>query len=121
MGTQISTHEVKKYLVRIKTAISEGRYQFIQRRKNMESLSKVGLLVDHVKEILLGLTYSDYFNGPEPEDDEDYEPGEYLFFGCDVHENEFFVKFKLEQLIDNEKCICLSFHIAEKKIYYPYK
>ncbi len=86
LGTQISTHEVKKYLVRIKTAISEGRYQFVQRRKNMESLSKAGLLVDHVKEILLGLTYSDYFNGPEPEDDEYYEPGEYLFFGCDVHE-----------------------------------
>ena len=82
----------------------------------------VGILPSQVKEFLFSLTYQDYFNGPEEEDNEkEFPQGECLFFGCSVMDREFYVKIKLCKEEHEEYCYCISFHTAEKKIVYPYR
>ena len=121
MGKTVPFNQVKAYLLRIKQAVAAGRYQFIPRRKNVLSLAAVGLLPKHVKDYILRLTPQDYFNGPEDEIDQEFPPGEYVCFGCDIYGKEFYVKVKLEQNNGENYCVCISFHIADSPIYYPYK
>lgn len=121
MSDWISTNQVNSYLLRIKAAIAKGKYKFLDsRRKNIDSLAMVGLLPHHAKEFILALTYHNYFNGPEPEESNGYPPGECMFFGCTVQSLEFYVKIKLCKEENSDYCYCLSFHIAENKIVYPY-
>ena len=121
MGNIISLDEVKKYLIRIKQSITKGNYRFEGRRKNLRSLGKIGILPSHVKEVVLQLTCLDYFNGPEEEQNTAFPPGEYMFFGCQVESYEFFVKLKIEKVEDDDYCVCIAFHIAERKIFYAFK
>lgn len=121
MSNVIGPDEVKKYLIRIKQAIVKGNYRFEERRKNLRSLAQVGLLPSHVRELVLGFTYLDYFNGPEEERDSRFPPGDYMFFGCNIECYEFFVKLKIETSTAEDYCVCISFHIAENKIYYAFK
>lgn len=120
MGNQVSISDVNDALLRIKSAVASGRYQFINRRKNLTSLAAAGLLPKHVIQYILGLTYKQYLHGPEQESDASFFPGLVFVFGCQVCQDEFFVKVKLYQQSDEEWCTCLSFHIAEKPLYYPY-
>ncbi len=121
MGIQITPDEVNKYLIKIKKALSANRYQFIERRKNIDAMSRVGILPSHTKEIILGLTYKNYLSGPEPERDKRFSEGEYMLFGCEVSGLEFFVKIKIMMQDGEDFCRCISFHDPEKKNYYPYK
>jgi len=122
MSDWIPIKNVNQYLLRIKEAISKGRYEYIgSRKENVDSLAKAGLLPTHVKECILSLTYLDYFNGPEEEKDPRYPKGEYMFFGCNINGYEFYIKVKLLNRDLEEFCICLSFHIAKGPINYPYK
>ncbi|MCL0080971.1 hypothetical protein M1N64_01900 [Peptococcaceae bacterium] len=108
-------------MLRIKTAVSNGKYRFVQRRKNLKSLARAGLLPVHVKDYIMQLSYLDYFNGPEPEKDNRYPDGEYMFFGCEINQLKFFIKIKLEMRNNEDYCMCISFHIAESTIYYKYR
>lgn len=121
MGIQVSIIEVNKALIRIKSAITAGRYQFIGRRKNLDSMAAVGLLPRHVVQQILSLSYKNYLHGPEQEDNPDFPVGELFVFGCVINRIEFFIKLKLYQQGNGEWCTCLSFHFAEKPNYYPYK
>lgn len=68
MSDWIPPINVNQYLIRIKEAITKGRYEYVgSRKENIDSLAKAGLLPTYVKEYILGLTYLDYFNGPEEE------------------------------------------------------
>lgn len=118
--TQIKA--VNEYLIRIKEVVSKGNFKFIgNRRKNRNSCAKAGILFRHVKDYVLELTYLDYLNGPEPERDVRYPPGEIMFFGLNINGINFFIKLKLENDETGENCICISFHEAEKPIYYVFK
>ncbi len=121
MGNTIPVNEVNEYLLRIKLAVTSGNYRFVNRKKNLDSMALVGLLPKHVKECILDLTYLNYFNGPEEERDVGFAAGEYMFFGCEISGNEFFIKLKLEGGGGDETCVCISFHVAESKIFYPYR
>lgn len=121
MGTQVSISEVNKALIRIKSAITAGRYQFINRKKNLESMAAAGLLPRHVVQQILSLSYKNYLHGPEQEKDSNFPDGELFIFGCVIDSFEFFIKLKLYQQSNGEWCTCLSFHFADRPNYYPYK
>ncbi len=121
MSNWIPKDLVNNYLLRIKDTVVKDRYKFINRRKNINSLARVGLMPKDRKDIILSLTYLDYFNGPEDEKDPNFPSGEYMFFGCTIDNYEFFIKTKLYINDNKESCLCMSFHIAEGPIIYPFK
>jgi len=108
MKERISPPVINDYLIRIKSAISEGRYKFVGREKNLKSITEAGLLIRHVKDVIFKLTYRNYFNGPEQEKDNRFPPGEYLFFGKEIEGIDFFIKLKLENVLNEDFCICIS-------------
>lgn len=79
MGIRVSISEVNSFLIKIKQAIAQGKYQFAERKKNIASLASVGLLPGHAKELILQLTYLDYLSGPEDEINPRFPPGEVMF------------------------------------------
>lgn len=85
MSVIIPIEDVKKYLLRIKEAVSSGKYRYEGRRwKNVRSLAVAGVLTRHVKEYILLLTYLDYFNGPEDERDPNFPQANTCFLGSQL-------------------------------------
>lgn len=121
MSGILSKDEINEYLQKIKDAVASGRFRFIGRKKNIESLAVAGILPSHVKKYILQLTYTDYFGGPEEEQDDNFAAGSILFFGADIEGYEFYIKVKIESRTGEDYVVCLSFHIAERPIHYPYK
>lgn len=118
----INKNQVNQYLLRIKDCICKGNFKYEQnRQKNIKSLAQAGLLPSHIPGIIMTLTYMNYFNGPEAENDPQYPAGEYMFFGDNINGYEFYIKIKLEQQNKQDFSICIGFHIAEKAIVYAFK
>lgn len=108
---------VRIFLKQIKKLITENKYIIVERDKTMETMALFGIDFDTVKEIILELTPKDYFNGPI--EDRDIK-NEYIWeFGKKIFDKEIYIKLKIIDEEDIGKCI--SFHIAEKEINYPFK
>ena len=70
-----------------------------------------------LKVIVKNLLVHDYVEGPVI--DELNKSGEMWVFGKDVKEREVYIKITLGY--ENGQTICISFHIAEHPLIYPFK
>lgn len=110
---------VKQFLKETKSLISKGNYEIVNRDKTFRTMALLGVNFDTIKEIILSLTPKDYFNGPEEDRD---IPGEFIWeFGKLFDNREIYIKLKIEDAGDKELGKCLSFHVAEREIKYPFK
>lgn len=66
---ELSLQLIHKYLFQIKLDISQKKYQFIERKKNIEFLKQNGLTIDDLILILFDLSPEDYLSGPENDRD----------------------------------------------------
>ena len=108
---------VKEFLKEFKRLVSQNKYRIVDRDKTMETIAQLGVDYEFIKETLLKLIPTDYCSGPE--EDRDCK-GEYLWiFGKTVDKEEIYIKLKIIE--DEEYGKCISFHIAEKKLKYPFK
>ena len=55
MSDQTSTSDITSYLTEVKKMLSEGKYDFVPRRKNMQALAQHGLTITDAKNEILGL------------------------------------------------------------------
>ncbi len=114
----LETHRVTLFLFGAKNAIQRGDIVIAARKKNSDTLARLGLLYRHQLEILKGLTYRDYFNTLPPTD-KDPEAWE---FGVTEQGQSIYIKLALiTDRTGNEYLTCVSFHIATQPITYPYK
>ena len=51
--------DINGFLHEAKKLVSEGRYDFVPRRKNMQSLARYGLTITDAKSEILGLVVGD--------------------------------------------------------------
>mgnify|MGYP000149152536 FL=1 len=72
----------------------------------------------NLEEILLGLSVTDYCQGPEPDRD---RPGNLWIFGRDIEGHEVYIKLKVAQAGDRQVAKCISFHIARHPLEYPHR
>lgn len=93
----------------------------IRREKNDDALTILGITPKHRMEEVKRLCYADYFKGPSP--DHDGEPDkEWWEFGLRVKGHEIYIKIRIYKKEDGKDgAKCMSFHIAEEKITYPFK
>lgn len=99
----ISEEEVVSFLTEVKRLITEGRWDFIPRKKNLEGLTKLGLTIPLAKREILSLALKHYDRGPL--DDKD-RPGQVWEFIKDIDMQEAYIKLKINQ----QGCVCISFH-----------
>ena len=90
----------------------------VPRRKNLASLAKLGLTKRNCKEEILSLSEADYCNGPKPDTD---RLGEIWEFGKLIEGKEVYIKLKIAQVGNEMIAKCLSFHVAEYPLCFPFR
>jgi hypothetical protein len=89
-------------------------------QKNEDTLVVLGITPQHRAEEVRKLKYTDFFRGPSPDH---LIPGhEWWEFGLRIKKQEIYIKIKVYNSDSGKKMgKCMSFHLAEEKITYPYK
>jgi hypothetical protein len=109
--------DVRNFLRSFKRAVVDGQFWVVNRSKNNATLSQLGLRRRDQEDIILDLTPADYYKGPEPDRD---KPGDLWFFGPDFNGRRLYIKLKLVKDGPIIKAKCLSFHLAEHTLTFPF-
>lgn len=114
----ITREEVQKFLneFNIKAQVF-GIYFRNDRQKNQETLLLLDISPLQREMIVKNLQVQDYVEGPVI--DILNKEGEMWVFGKDVKGREVYIKITLGY--ENGQTICISFHIAEHPMTYPFK
>lgn len=87
------------------------------RQKNLETLAELEITPLYRETIILGLEYIDYVDGPIVETL--YDLGDMWVFGKDIKGRSVYIKIAMGR--PNSSTICISFHLAEGPLKYPFK
>ncbi len=114
----ISIEDVKAFLdqFNIKAQVF-GIHFRDDRGKNRETLLRLDITPMQRELIVKNLQVQDYVEGPVI--DVLNKEGEMWIFGKDVNESEVYIKITLGY--DNGQTICISFHVADYPMQYPFK
>jgi hypothetical protein len=114
----ISKEEVESYLKELKVKMNILGILFLDNRgKNQQSLHDLDISPNKRKEIIASLQTKDYSEGPLAEKMHGILP--MWVFGKEVNDREVYIKISMG--IENNRAVCISFHIAEYPMKYPYK
>lgn len=109
MSKRTSISDITEYLVRVKKLLSEGKYDFVPRRKNMQALVRHGLTIMDAKSEILELVSDDYYKGPKQDFDPNH-PGDIWEFKKNIDGMQFYVKVKIVRENGEDILKCLGFH-----------
>ena len=114
----VTIEQVKAFLEQfnIKAQVY-GIYFRNDREKNREALMQLDITPIQREMIVKSLQVQDYVEGPVI--DTLNQEGEMWVFGKDVKGREVYIKITLGY--ENGQTICISFHIAEHSLQYPFK
>ncbi len=116
---QMATKEqVEDFLKMLKEKIKVFNIIFRDDRgKNLQTLATLEITPTYRKQVILNIEPEDYVEGPIV--DTLNKMGEMWVFGKNVKKQEVYIKIMLGQ--PNRSTICISFHIAEYPLNYPFK
>ncbi|GBG04429.1 hypothetical protein NR996_01735 [Lactobacillus rodentium] len=114
-----SKNEIEKIIQKILN--KRSTWKLSPRRKNTLTLSLLGIDEEEIFELIeKNLKWTDYFEGPEPDNHVPPIPGDIWKFGLIIENNELYIKFQdRPQPLDD--ILWISIHSAEYPINYPYK
>lgn len=110
--------QVEEFLKRLKEKIKVFDIIFRDDRgKNLQTLAALEIAPTYRKQVVLSIEPEDYSEGPIV--DTLNKMGEMWVFGKDVKGHEVYIKITLG--FPNSSTICISFHLAEHPMIYPFK
>jgi len=110
----VERHKAVLFLALMKQ-MAHQRFIFVGRPENIATLAKLGITRGHAKSLVLGLRPEDCVSGPDPDYD---NPGlDVWVFGLRVSGLDIYVK--LQVVLSQGHCVCVSFHEAERPMHYP--
>lgn len=113
-----SKEQVEDFLKRFKEKIKVFDIVFRDDRgKNIQTLALLEITPTYRKDVILNINTEDYSEGPIV--DTLNMMGEMWVFGKDVKGHEVYIKITLG--LPGSSTICISFHLAEHKMKYPFK
>ena len=114
----ITKEQVEDFLKRLKEKIKVFDIIFRDDRgKNLQTLATLEITPTYRKEVVLSIEPEDYVEGPIV--DTLNKMGEMWVFGRNVKKQEVYIKIMPGR--PNSSTICISFHIAEYPLNYPFK
>ena len=96
--------------------IAEKGWSFIDRTKNLQFLTEIGLSIPQAKKIILGLSVIDYSSGPEA--DKGRHGYNIWTFNIQLDGQEIYIK--LSDDFRGLQAKCVSFHKAEHPMKKPF-
>jgi hypothetical protein len=108
--------DVESFLGDFKTKMTVFDVIFTNRDKNLQALADLEISSVKRTEILKTLEVKDYYKGPSADRDQGSDLWE---FGKIVNRKEVYIKVHMGN--ENRPVICVSFHLAERAITYPFK
>lgn len=113
---EITLDDVNRFLDQFKVKASIFGIIYRVREKNEETLFKLGISANMREKIVLSLEGTDFSHTTLGDV---FDEGDILWvFGKDYNGTELYIKITI---IDNGRCLCVSFHEAEHPISYPFK
>jgi hypothetical protein len=113
-----SNQEVETYLKELKVKINIFGILFLDDRgKNQQTLYDLEISPAKRKEVINSLEVEDYSQGPLEEKMRGLLP--MWVFGKQVKRNEVYIKVSMG--LENRDAVCISFHIADHPVDYPFK
>lgn len=113
-----SKQEVEKFLKELKVKTEVFGILFLDDRgKNQQTLHDLEISPAKRKEIIVNLRSEEYCEGPLEEKMRGILP--MWVFGKEVKQKEVYIKISMGT--ENNSAVCISFHIAERPMSYPYK
>lgn len=114
----INEDTVKRFLEQLKAKIRIYGVLFRDDRgKNQLTLSKLEIAPQYRVSVIENLTVEDYSEGPLQ--DTLNSLGDLWVFGKEIKKEEIYIKVTVSMQGDTP--VCISFHIAEHKMNYPFK
>jgi hypothetical protein len=107
--------EVKKALTR--QGSNDYGWRFVKRDENINCLAELEFNYEDVRDVILGLTVTDYCDGPVQDKD---MPGDFWVFGKVLAGKEIYIKLKLATFGPLRIVRIVSFHFAREALSYPY-
>lgn len=114
---QTDLEVIRSFLRSCKEHIENERFEFVERRKCLQTLTELEITIDDAETVVLGLHPSNYVSGPESDHDST-KAGDIYVFGADQNSVELYIKLKCDT---KRGCVCISFHRAEWPLKYPYR
>lgn len=112
----ITLEDVNRFLEQFKVKASVFGIIYRVRDKNEETLFNLGISAQMREKIVLSLEGTDFSHTTLGDV---FDEGDVLWvFGKDYKGTELYIKITI---IDNGRCLCVSFHEAEHPINYPFK
>lgn len=106
-----SPDAIKKILSDMRTAIDNHKFVPVPRKKNMDTLARLGLSWQDAKDEIYSLTEADYHQGPMVDMD-DMKSDHLWVFKKRIEGEVVYIKFKVVYQ-ENGEVRVISFHIAE--------
>ncbi len=114
----VTKQQVEDFLKRLKEKIKVFDIIYRDDRgKNLQTLATLEIAPTYRKQVVLNIEPEDYSEGPVV--DTLNKMGEMWVFGKNVKGQEVYIKITLG--LPNSSTICISFHIAEHPMTYPFK
>jgi hypothetical protein len=105
------------FLRKFHNIVHNGRLDIIPRAARNETIQKLGLTKQNVKEILLELISNDYSSGPKKDD---RNPNNQIWiFGKTIDGIEIYIKLTIAKIDKIEIAKCISFHETMEPLRYP--
>lgn len=115
----MSVQDVRDFLLEFKqVATGASGVDIVPRAETRPALAQLGLTMSNLEELLLGLSVANYCKGPVPDRD---RPGNIWIFGREIEGHEVYIKLKVARVGGRRLAKCISFHIAEHPLVYPYR
>jgi len=112
-----SKNNVANFLKEFKVKMNIFSILFVSRSKNIQALADLDITPKERESILDNLKVEDYSEGPLEENQ--FGGAEMWVFGITVKSQEVYVKITLG--MENSHTICISFHLSEYSMNYPFK
>ncbi len=91
-----------------------------ERRKNTQTLLDLELPANIRDKIIFNLDVENYSEGPIPDLMGTYSMGDLWVFGA-LYKKKYEIYIKIQMGIPNSSTICISFHLAEHPMTYPFR
>ena len=105
------------FLLKMKEFVEKNDFILVERKASLEFMADMGMTMDELRSVILSLTPSDCFDGPEPDRGPRYKSWTVAEFSPEAFGRTLYLKMSVRT--DVERCKCLSVKLYRDRTEVP--